>query len=104
MTYRSLYVQEHPDEASATAPYLFANQAPVFCWLNAQTWPAPAWAFAREHDLHVDYVDNCWMLVALNGSMLKRFLRAGQAADPNVSAILERVQEDRWYVINEEEF
>jgi len=82
MTFRSLFVQEYPDKASATMPYSSSNpQVPVFCSLNAYTWPAPAWAFAREHKQHVDYVDNCWLLVALDGSMLKHFLRGGARAD-----------------------
>jgi len=53
--------------------------------------------------LHVDYVDNCWILVALDGSMLQRFLHAGQAADPMSRLFLGRVEEDRWYVINQED-
>ena len=87
MTFRSLFVQEHPNRASATEPYSSHNeQAPVFCSLQAYTWPTSAKGFADEHKLHVDYVDNCWLLIALDGSMLKRFLRAGAAVDSDVPA------------------
>ena len=106
MTYRSLFVEEHPDQASATAPHdtMAGRNARLFCTLNAYTWPQSAWAFARELSLHTDYVDNCWLLVALDGPMLTQFLRAGQTSDPNVLDVLARVKVDGWYVINEEEF
>ncbi len=106
MTYRSLFIQEHPNEASATTPYdtMSKRDAPLLCFLDADTWPISALGFAHENELHIDYVDNCWLLVALDAAMLKRFLRAGQASDFNVAAILERVKNDHWYVINDEEF
>lgn len=106
MTFRSLYVEEHPDRASATAPYDIgsAGAAPLFCFLDAYTWPASALAFAREHDLHTDYVDNCWLLVAVDATMLRAFLQTGVGADPNVPNIIARVRDHHWYVINEEEF
>ena len=106
MTYRSLFIEEHPDRASATILYdsKLKRGAPLFCFLNAQTWPTSALAFAEEHELHVDYVDNCWLLVALDAAKLRLFLSGGQASDPNVAAILERVKDDHWYVVNEEEF
>ena len=106
MTFRSLFVEEHPDRASATSPYdiMAKRDAPLFCSLNAYTWPMSAAYFASEHELHTDYVDNCWLLVAMDGTMLKRFLRTGEEADRDVPVILERVKDDHWYVVNEEEF
>jgi len=106
MTYRSLFVEEHPNRVSATIPHdtKVGRNAPLFCWLDTDTWPISALAFAEEHNLHIDYVDNCWLLVALDAATLKQFLRAGQSSDSNVAAILERVKDEHWYVINEEEF
>ncbi len=63
-----------------------------------------ALAFAREHELHTDYVDNCWALVALDAKMLRKFLNTGCNRDSDVPGILDRVNDDYWYVINEEEF
>ena len=107
MTFRSLYVEEHPSRTSATRPYDRATHkfgAPLFRSLDAHTWPTSARAFAREHQLHTDYVDNCWLLVAVDAPMLRRFLRTGETSDPHVSVIIEQVKDDHWYVINEEEF
>ena len=106
MTYRSLFVEEYPSGVSATIPHdtKVGRNASLFCWLDADTWPISALAFGQANKLHIDYVDNCWLLVALDAAMLKRFLSAGQTSDPNVSGILERVKDDHWYVINEEEF
>jgi len=107
MTFRSLFVEEHPSQASATTPYVdWASKpdVPLFCSLNAYTWPTSAWGFAREHNLHMDYVDNCWLLVAVDAEMLRKFLNAGRTEDADVPGILERVTDDHWYVINEEEF
>ncbi len=106
MTFRSLYVEEHADQASATTPHVSGSPraASLFCSLNAYTWPISALFFADEHDLHTDYVDNCWALVAMDGKKLRLFLKAGAEVDRDVPGILERVRDDRWYVINEEEF
>lgn len=106
MTYRSLFVQECPDRASATAPYVRMSppNRPLFCFLDAHAWPISASTFAHERNLHTDYVDNCWLLVAVDAVRLRTFLRTGEAVDPNVPDILTRIKDDRWYVINEEEF
>lgn len=106
MTYRSLFVEECPDRASATLPYdiLLPFNRPVLCFLDARAWPISALTLARDYDLHTDYVDNCWLLVAVDAAMLRQFLHAGEAVDPNVPNILKRIKDDHWYVINEEEF
>jgi hypothetical protein len=108
MTYRSLFVDEHPSRESATAPYVigapFSPGVSRFCSLNAYTWPVSAEAFAREHDLHTDYVDNCWVLIALDATLLRAFLGSGSDVDPCVHSIIARTDDDRWYVITEEEF
>ncbi|MBA3510460.1 hypothetical protein [Sphingomonas sp.] len=107
MTYQSLFVEEHPNRDSATARCGDGGpqtDAPVFCWLEARAWPASALVFAREHNLHTGYVDNCWLLVALDAQTLREFLNAGREVDGNVPAILDRVNDHHWYVINEEEF
>ena len=104
MTYRSLFVEEHPSRESATAPYELGRDAPLFCRLNPYTWPISALIFAREHQLHTDYVDNCWVLVAVDATMLRSFLGAGAGGDADVQSTIARVNDNRWYVINEEEF
>jgi hypothetical protein len=101
MTYRTLFVVEYPDRESATAPYdrEAANQAPTF-FLDTDNWGSALW-FAKERNLPVDYVDNCWLLVPVNATLAREFLSMVTEAD---SAVIERIDDERWYGINEEEF
>lgn len=100
MTYRTLFVVEYPDRESATAPYdrEAANQAPIFFLDADKSWGSAHW-FAKERNLPVDYVDNCWLLVPVNATLAREFLSMADRAD-----LIERIDDERWYVINEEEF
>lgn len=104
LTYQSLTIEEHADEDSAVAAYSLDAARPTFCSLNAYTWPRSAWAFARDKNLPVSCVDNCWIRIAVDAPRLRDFLNTGILADPSVKELFGRIREDRWYVINEEEF
>lgn len=100
MTYKSLFIQEYPDRESATGPYDrdAANQAPTF-FLDARNLWGSAGRFAQERNLPVDYVDNCWLLVPVSAALAREFLSMSDRAD-----LVDRIQDEHWYVINEEEF
>lgn len=104
MTYRSLIVEEHETRESATAVFVAGGHYKIFALLNAFTWPSPAWAFARDNDLSTDYVDNCWLRVALDAHTLRGFLALGAKTELNIGELIDRVENGHWYVINEEEF
>lgn len=104
MTFRSLFIEEHDDRDSAVAAYVTGAAYRVFGRLDAYGWSNPAWAFAREHGLAVDYVDNAWLRVAVDAAMLRGFLQGGAESDAGAVELIGRVADGRWYVINEEEF
>jgi hypothetical protein len=104
MTYRSLVIEEHRDAASAQAPYVLGVNHPPFGSLNAYTWRVSAEAFAAVHSLTIDYIDNCWVRVALPASLLRIFLEEGGAGDPHAPDLVSRIVDSRWFVITEEEF
>lgn len=104
MTYKSLTIEEHSDQQSATAAYRNNGDYKRFASLNAFTWPGSAWSFAQDNNLAVDYVDNCWLRVAVNAQGLREFLGIGGGNHPEAFGALEKVCDGYWYVINEEEF
>jgi len=106
VTYRSLFIDEYPDRASAEAPYdrLKSVEHTTFCSLQAYTWPFSAQGFAEAWKLPVDYVDNAWLLVPVSPELARKFLRTGANIDPDIPGLIERINDDKWYVINEEEF
>ena len=101
MTFKSLFIESHPNRESAHATYVpgVSVNRQVVCSLNAYTFPASAVRFATEHGLTVDYVDNAWARIALNGCLLKRFLAYGGETEP-----VAHIDEQGWYVLTEEEF
>lgn len=101
MTFTSFFIEDHPDRESALAPFRSGADYRLFPLLQSISMPS-VWATAREHALPVDYVDNCWMRVAVDADMLRLFL--GTNGDPNAAQAIERVEDDHWYVLNEEEF
>jgi hypothetical protein len=104
MTYQSLVIEEYPDAASAKATYVLGASNPPFGSLNAYTWPLSARTFAAAHGLTVDYVDNCWVRVAMPAPLFRIFLEEGGAGDPHAPSLTSRIVDGRWFVINEEEY
>ena len=76
----------------------------MVAWLNAETWRANSVVLARERGLPTDYIDNCWSRVAVNGADLRHFLQIGAADDPAAARLLKSLDDQKWYVVNEEEF
>ncbi|MEO5938317.1 MAG: hypothetical protein ABIQ43_04835 [Sphingomonas sp.] len=104
MTFRSLTIEKHHSQAEATKAYSFEHKPNFLGSLNAYAWPASAVGFANACDLPIDYVDNCWVRVAVNGASLREFLQLGRAVDPAASEMPNNLNDDDWYVIQEEEF
>lgn len=101
----------YPDRESAIAPYdsRHSRQHEKFCSLNPSTFPGSAQRFAGAWKLPVDYVDNAWLLVPVSPDLTRKFLSIGTRLgtphiDPDIQGMIERVRDDRWYVINEEEY
>lgn len=104
LTFRSLFIEEHATRESALTPYVTGGAYMVIAWLNAVTWRANSVVFAREGGFPIDYVDNCWSRVAFSGTDLRHFLQMGAAGDPAAARLLKFLGDQKWYVINEEEF
>lgn len=104
MTFKSLIIESHRSRESAHADYVPGVNFPVFCSLNAFTFPKSAEVFATEHSLAIYYVDNAWARVAINGHLLKQFMAFGARTEIGLDAHLANIQEKGWYVINDEEF
>jgi hypothetical protein len=104
LTFKSLYIESHPSRESAHADYVRGVRYEVVCSLNAITFPKSAVVFAKEHSLAVYYVDNAWARVAIDGRLLKQFMAFGAKTEIGLDPHLARIRDDRWYVIEEEEF
>ena len=70
---------------------------------SAPQYDGPRILSFSSHDLPIDYVDNCWLRVAMDSTLLRLFLRSGPASDL-VARLLDKVDDRKWYVVNEEEF
>lgn len=103
MTFMSLFVEQHDTEASAREAHVTGREYAVCGSLDARSWTSPVSSFAAAHDLPIDYVDNSWLRVAMDATTLRQFLNSGPASDP-VASLLDRVDDRKWYVVNEEEF
>ena len=103
MTFMSLLVEQHDTEASAREAHVTAREYAVCGSLDAWSWTASVSSFAATHGLPIDYVDNCWLRVAMDSTLLRLFLHSGPASD-QVTRLLDRVDDRKWYVVNEEEF
>lgn len=104
MTFRSLFIEEHENQASALEPYVTGKDYALCGSLNAYSWTASAWSFATTHNLPIDYVDNCWLRVAMDSAFLRRFLQSGSGGDSIPALLIAKIDERKWYVVNEEEF
>ena len=102
LTFRSLFIEEHATRESAVVPYVTGEDYKVVAWLNAETWRANGVSY--PHGSPMDYVDNCWSRVAVSGTGLREFLQMGAASDPAAARLLKSLSDQKWYVINEEEF
>ena len=100
MTFMSIFVEKHSSEESAKAPYVSGASHEVFGSVNAYTWPHPVYKFAEENGLAIDWVDNCWIRVCVDGAQLKAFLAAGESTLGDH----DKIGDSDWFVINEEEF
>ncbi|MFZ4689315.1 MAG: hypothetical protein ACOYLS_08760 [Polymorphobacter sp.] len=72
--------------------------------LNGWTWHHSVARFARENALPADYIDNCWVRVAMNADQLTQFLTQDEASAIEAADLIEKVRPDLWYVVSEEEF
>lgn len=86
------------------APYETGGEYKVVAWLDPKTWRADSVVYPRDGAPPIDYVDNCWSRAAVSGSDLRVFLQAGAASDPAAARLLKNLSDQKWYVINEEEF
>lgn len=104
VTYRSLFIEEHASQAEAEEIYRRDRDVVIFGSLDAYGWKYPVARFAREQGLPDDYIDNCWVRVAMDAGTLTRFLQ--QDTEPSVKAIalLSKIKAGSWYVVSEEEF
>ena len=103
MTYRSLQVEEYRDKLTAEAPDS-AKNAQTFVSLNAYTFPASAEAWGRQRGHAITYIDNAWVRVAVDAIALREFLNFGKETEIGLEAVLDRVDDNKSYVIEEEEF
>ena len=104
MTFRSLTVEAHSDRESAHAPFAFGIEGTLIASLNAYTFPKSAVVYAKEQGLNIDYVDNCWACVAMDGLTLKGFLAFGRDTELDLELLTAKIDEAGWYVVTEEEF
>lgn len=99
-----MFIEEHTSLASATKPYETGGEYLIVARLNAYTWPASGGAYAGGPSLPIEYVDNCWTRAAMSGSDVRAFLRIGSHVDQDAARLLMIVDDQKWYVLNEEEF
>jgi len=104
MTFRSLSIASHESRLSAHETFGATNSSSHLFSLNAYTFPASAVVFAKEHELTIDYVDNAWARIAMDGKLLKQFLAYGAETEPDLEMCLAKIQDDKWYLVSEEEF
>lgn len=104
MTYKSLIIESHSSRESAHAPYVVGVNQPAIISLNAYSFPKSATRFAKEKGLDIFYVDNAWLRTAIDGRLLKEFLAHGTATEPSYAEYIAKIDDDRWYVIQEEEY
>lgn len=100
MTFRSLFVEKHGGRAAAMEPHVTGRAYAILGALDAHTWPLPLKTFAEMNGLSIDWVDNCWIRVCVNGTQLKAFLAAGDGKLGDRA----NMGDSNWFVINEEEF
>ncbi len=101
MTFRSTFVEIHSSRDSAVEPYC-RSDVPLLKLMDSLTWGSLA-SFAGKHCLHVEYVDNCWIRVAVDNVQLSKFL-TNAAGLKDESQLATEVPLGKWFVINEEEF
>ncbi len=101
MTFKSIFVEKHASHDAAKAPHVTGANYEIFGSLDAYTWPHSLKVFADENGLSIDWVDNCWIRVCVNGSQLRSFLALG---NDELTAMAAEARSTDWYVINEEEF
>lgn len=104
LTFRSLFIEEHLSRESAVKPYQTGGEYFIVARLNAYTWPASSGANAGGPSLPIEYVDNCWTRIAMSGTDVRAFLRLGSHVDQDAARLLMIVDDQKWYVLNEEEF
>ena len=104
MTFRSLTVEAPSDRESAHAPFALGMEGTLIASLNTYTFPKSAVVYAKEHGLHIDYIDNCWACVAIDGLTLKGFLAFGRDTELDLELLTDKIDEAGWYVVTEEEF
>lgn len=102
MPFRSLFIEQYESRESATAPFASGNDDQLFGRLNDAA--GTLWSFAKSNKLEPDYVDNCWMRVAVDAAGLRRFLELSLPRAPRAAELLTLVPDDKWFVINDEEF
>lgn len=100
MTFQSMFVEKHDSHESAKAPYVTGANYKIFGSVDAYRWRHSLKVFADENGLPIDWVDNCWIRVCVNGSQLRSFLALGE----ELTAMAAQARSTDWYVINEEEF
>jgi hypothetical protein len=104
MTFRSLTIERHETRESAQAPYRVDHSYHLIFSLNAFTFPKSLHSFAAEQDLPLSYVDNAWLRVAMDGRALKQFLDLGRRTEIGLDSQLQLIEDQRWFVVTEEEF
>lgn len=103
MTFRSLFIEQYETHETATAPFAFGKEDHEdFGRLDDAA--GTLWSFAKANNLEPDYVDNCWMRVAVDAAGLRRFLESALPHAPRAAELLTLVPDDKWFVINDEEF
>ena len=99
-----MFIEEHMSRESAVEPHQTGRKYLIVAWLNAYTWPAGGGADDGDASLLIDYVDNCWTRTAMSATGIRAFLRPGSHVDQDAAKLLMIVDDQKWYVLNEEEF
>lgn len=102
MTFRSMFIEQYASRESATAPFASEQDHELFGRLDDAA--GSLWGYAKANNLEPDYVDNCWMRVAVDAAGLRRFLEYALPHVPHPKNLLELIEDDKWFVINDEEF
>jgi hypothetical protein len=97
-----MFIEQHDSRQSAIAPLASESDHTVIARLDDAA--GTLWSFAKANGLEPDYVDNCWMRVAVDAGQLRTFLTFVLPYVPHPADLLTRIRDDQWFVINDEEF
>lgn len=108
ITYRTCRIDVLKDAAIERVPDFGILRQPFVASLEGQkgqpptVWEVVAWA--KAHDKHIHYIDNCSIEVELSAEELTRFIRDIHGTDQTVQDLTARLNPSDRYVLAAEEF